>query len=366
MGAEWSAATNIGSTVDNNSNRSLSENASASQSETIFTNFEFQRATETTTLTFAPSLRWQRFSDNSYGDVADRNLSGSFQWLQERGQLQLSATNSIESTLTAELSETGITNSNTYRRSNQESASWTRALSQQISVVVQASYSDVSYYGPNVAPLIVLTGYRYPTVSFAGQFGLTEQASLTATAFTDKILSRTPDNDSRESGLELGVNWSVSQTTHLAISIGASERSIRGVDSSAPVGALSLSRSTSTGSLQLAYSYGLVPYGSGFFVEQQQLSLSGSRSMTEFVSVDASLAGTDTNDSVSGGVGNRRRYVSVGAGLSWRPLQSWTLRGQLGFNQSRTTLALEDPLTASGWSSALTLTWSPQAQKHSS
>lgn len=358
--AEWTIAPTLTSTLDNETNRTLSRDSQPSQSATLAANVQFVRKTESLELRIAPQLRWQRFSSSSYGDVLDRSLIAALDWSLERSKLEVTGAAVVESTLTAELAQTGITNSNTYRRDNQLSAAWSYAQTERTQLILQAGYQNVSYYGTQVAPLLILTGYRYPSASIGEQFSLSERITLTPSAFTDQLLSRTIENDSRESGARLTLGASLSERTRLDVSVGATMRSIAGTNSTGSTEAVTFSHATQSASFSLAYSRGLVPYGSGIFVQQQQLTLSGSYSVSERVSLDASISRTEQQSVLVSPGTTRRTYSGGTAGVNWRAFETCAFRAEIGLNQSE---SFGEPVKS--WKSSVSVVWTPAPQSTS-
>ncbi len=117
--------------IDTNSNRYLEPDAGASQSSWFDAAAQIQRATDTTQLSLSPYVRWQRFDEPRYGAIDNLSLSGAFGWSTELGRLDTSASVADYSTLSTELTETGIVNDDLRSRNEQVSATWTYSLSER-------------------------------------------------------------------------------------------------------------------------------------------------------------------------------------------------------------------------------------------
>ncbi len=367
--AEWSLAPTLTVGIDNDSNRLLIPDATADQSWWLFSNVQLQRATDTTQLSITPQVRWQHFDSEALGDIVDRDLSGAFSWTQERGSFSLSAATLDDSTVTTELTETGIASGDSHRRTEEASVSESFDETERSALVLQAGYTDVSYYGTLTGELGLLEGYRYPTASVGERFFLSSQTSLTASAFADELLARISVNDSRETGGQLELTHTFSDSTQIDVSAGASARTLRteivsnqgfslGSESSTgTVASADITHAVELGKITLSYSRQLVPYGTGVLAERQQYQLLGAYHLTEKVGLDASVLRSVNNQSiVLLGLG-RRSYTGTTLGLDWRPLDAWKLRAEADTMQSQTIGTVSLPV--SGWRVALTLTWAP-------
>ncbi len=368
--AEWSLAPAITVGIDDDSNRLLIPDSTADQSWWLLSSAQIQRSTDTTQLSITPQVRWQHFDSDSIGAIVDRDLSGAFSWTQERGSFSLSAASLDDSTVTTELTETGIASGDSHRRTDEASVSESYGETERSSLVVQAAYVDVSYYGALIAePLSLLEGYRYPSASLGERFDLSDRTALTASAFADELLARLAVDDSREAGGQLELTHTFSESTQIDVSAGASARTLRtqivsdgsvslGSESSTgTVASASVTRAGELGNVALGYSRQLVPYGTGVLAERQMYTLSGKYHLTQKLDADASVLRIENNQSIVLLGAGRRSYTGAAIGLDWRPLEAWKLRGEADTMQSQTIGLVSRPV--SGWRVGLTLTWAP-------
>jgi hypothetical protein len=355
--AEWSMAPTFTAGENYASNWLLTSPAVSAASTWLFSNVQFERATETTQLTLTPQVDWQHFDTRQIGDIIDRDLSGSFLWTQERGSLNLAASRLDDSTVTTELTETGIASSDTHRLLEQGSVSWTYGLAEQRALVVQADYIDVSYYGAQTGILSLLEGYRYPTALLGEQFNLSERTVLTASAFWDELIAPISINDSHEAGGQLQLVHTFSETTQLNVTLGASARSLEGQRSTGEIADVNFSHNSELGKVSFEYSRRLVPYGTGVLAQRQQLTLSGAYNLTEKVDLDASVLRIDNSQSVVYLHLDRRSYTGFTFGCDWRPLETWKLRLEGGNTHTQTYDTASIPV--SEWRAGLSITWTP-------
>ena len=355
--AEWSMVPTF--TVGNadDSNRALASPALPADGTWLFSNVQFQRTTEVTQITITPQVNWQHFDSRYYSDITDRDLSGAFLWTQERGTLNISASRFDDSTLTTELTETGIASTDVNRLTDQASLSWNYGLTERRAFVLQAGYVDVSYYGRETGLLSLLEGYRYSSASAGEQFTFSERTSLTASAFGDELIAPLSINNSHEEGGELQLVHKFSERTQLSVTAGGSARSLEGSRNTGTVAIVDFSHSSELGSVALDYSRQLVPYGTGVLAQRQQITLSGTYNLSEKIDVSTSVLRIDNNESVVYLRLDRRSYTGVSFGLDWRPLETWKLRLEGGTIHTQTYDVVSIPVTE--WRVGLSLTWTP-------
>jgi len=357
--AAWSIAPTFTVGVADDNNQALSSPATPADSTWLFSNVQFQRATETTQLTITPQVNWQHFDTKEFGNITSRDVSGTFFWAQERGTLNLTASRFDDSTLTTELTETGIASSDVSRLTEQASLSWNHGLAETRAFVLQAGYIDTSYYGRETGFLSLLEGYRYPSASAGEQFTLSERTTLTASAYGDELIAPLSINDSHEEGGELQLMHNFSERTRLSVTAGGSARSLEGSRSAGEVALVDFTHSSELGSVALDYSDQLVPYGTGVLAQRQQITLSGTYNLTEKVDVGASLLRIDNSQSVVYLHLDRRSYTGATFGLDWRPLETWKWRLEGATTRTQTFDTVSIPVTERRVD--ITLTWTPYA-----
>jgi hypothetical protein len=358
--AEWSVAPTFSSSIDYDSNRRLDVDARSSESALLTADVRFKRALENSEIGIEPRYTLRRFSDASFGNGDDRSLSAGLRWMRERARLEVNASIFDQSTLTTELLETGIVRGDTHQRLAQASADWKWTLTERRQLTAQLAYADVNYYGQAQR---LLPGYRYPSAQIGELYIFSDQGSVTLSAFGSQLSSDTPGNDSHEAGLRVALTYDFSPRTHFDGSLGESSRLLAGVSSHGTDASIALSHDETRGTESLAYTRSLVPYGIGFLVERQQLSISGTRRLSPYLDGTISLLRVE-NDQRAVLLGlDRRSYASASAGLNWRPAETWTLGVQVaGIHTQGPGLAAG---AVSEWRSAVTLTWTPHAHTRS-
>jgi hypothetical protein len=351
--AEWSITPAYSSSVDYDSNRRLAPEAKGSEATVLVVDLKLKRAVEDMELSVEPRYALRRFTDAALGNGDDRSLNAGMTWTGERATGALTASYFDQSTLTTEALETGIVTGDTHRRLSQAAATWTWNQTERRALIAQLSYMDALYRGQARSEL---PGYRYPAASFGEQFAFNERGSFTLSAFGSRLQSNTPGNSSHELGLRAAISYRFSERTGLEASLGESSRVLAGESGHGTDAAITLSHSLLLGKVSVSYARSLVPYGTGFLVEQQQYTAALTRALTPYLDGNLSVIRIGNNQTAVLLRLASRNYDSVGAGLTWHPAQTWSVNTQLG--AVRTQLAGLTGRTINSWRSSVTLTWS--------
>jgi hypothetical protein len=353
--AEWSITPMYSSSVDYDSNRTLSRDARGSESGVLTADLRFTRALEDTNISIEPRYSFRRFSDPKLGNGDDRSLYASFNRSGERTSLNLTASYWDQSSLITEALETGIVRGDTHRRTAQSAGNWSWSQTEYRQLIAQLSYMDVSYYGQGSS---LLPGYRYPSGSLGERFNFSERGSFTLSAYGNAISSDTRGNSSHEYGLQAQVIYAFSERTRFDASLGESVRKLAGVSSHGTDATLSLTHDITLGNLSLNYTRSLVPYGVGFLVQRQQLTASATRQFTPYLDGNISLFRIQNNQIAVQLAVDRSSYDGVSAALNWHMTETWNLGVQLAAMRTQAPGLPNQTLTE--WRSATTLIWSPR------
>jgi hypothetical protein len=352
--AEWSVTQNYSSSVDYSSNRRLDVQGKGSAAAVLAIDLLFKRALEDIQFTLEPRYSLRRFTDSTLGNGDDRSINAGLNWTREQSMLNLTASYWDQSTLTTELLETGILSADTHRRMAQAGATWNWNQTEQRSLIAQLSYMDVRYSGQSAA---LLPGYRYPSATLGERFAFSERGSFTVSTYGSILSSDTPGNSSHELGLQAEVIYTLSERTHLDVSLGESSRVLSGQRSTGTDASVSVDHSLYLGRLIFGYSRSLVPYGSGFLVERQQFTATLIHPVTEYLESSLALLRVQNNETAVLLRLDRRNYDSVVVGLNWHPTATWTLSASVEGLQSQLADAAGESVKS--WHTAVTATWVP-------
>jgi len=375
--AQWSFAPQASIWMDEDSNRYLSAGARDSQSIYVNPSAVFQWSSDTSQLSLTPWLMWQQVSDSAYANVHSESLNGQYNWSGELGQLSLQGGVSDYSTLATEIPETGLVAPGLNRRAKQGTLFFSRLQTERRSLVLQLSWLDVGYYGPNSELVNLISGYKFATVSVGEKFTLTPATSVTPTVFDNQVFTPLSFGDSRESGLRLNFEHSFTERTSLKAYAGASQQSlnefvrvenvaglqqsVRPIRRIAGLGGITLSLATPRGHLDLDFADSLQPSSGGVVAKRQTLTLSDTQSVTEQVDIRISAARIQNNhDVVALGI-DRAFYDTAILGVDWHFAEAWRLHSEAGVTHTDTaTLATTDsarPITE--WRVAVSVNWAP-------
>src|ERR1700748_821022 len=114
--AEWSLQPLLSWSADFDDNRSLEPGTAGSEQAVLAADFRLQRSLENLQFSLEPRVDVRRYSNSIYGPGNDRSLAGGLSWTGERAQLVLNTSIADQNTLTTELLETGIIDTNSRRR----------------------------------------------------------------------------------------------------------------------------------------------------------------------------------------------------------------------------------------------------------
>lgn len=374
--AQWSFAPTVNVSVDDDSNRYLTEQAVVSQSGNVNPTADFQWSNDTSSLKLTPWLMWQQISNSTYANAHSESLNGEYDRTGELGQLTLTGGLSDYTTLATDIPNTGLVAPGISQRSRQGALTYSYIQTERRSLVVQLSWVDIGYYGPNSDLYNLLSGYKYASVSVGEKFDLTLKSSVTVSAFDNQLITPLSIGNSRESGLRGDFKHSFTERISLSGYAGVSQRSLENVrtdgadatqeslhatDTTAALGGFSFSYATERGHLDLSYSNSLQPYSQGVLGQRQTLTLSDTQSVTERLAVRISAGRIQNNHSlVELGI-DRGYYDTLGLGLDWRIAQSWFLHSDLDATHTETlTFGTDQPTRAlTEWHVAFALSWKP-------
>jgi hypothetical protein len=373
---QWSIAPQVSVWVDNDSNRYLSLPASNTQSAYLNPSAVFQWSSETNQLSLTPWVMWQQIDDSAYANVHSESLTGEYDWTGEVGQLSLQGGISDYSTLATDIPDTGLVAPGVNRRTRQGSLSFSHLQTERRSLLLQLSWLDIGYYGPNSELYNLLSGYKYASISLGEKYAFTANTAVTVSAFDNQLITPLSIGNSRESGLRLDFQHSFTERTSLKAYVGASQRSLEELRSAEAVnssvslqatssvgalGGLTLTLATERGHLDLDYTNALEPYSGGVLAQRQSLTLSDTQSLTEKVDLLLSAARIQNNHGAVV-LGIDRGYYDVATiGFNWHFAESWRVHSEVGVTHSETLVLAADqptqPLTE--WRVAVSLSWTP-------
>jgi hypothetical protein len=359
--AEWSFAPTFSLVADDSSNRYLQLQGVSSQSTSLAASAELHRATETTDFSFSPRLNWQLFDKKEYDNVFERDLLASGSWTGERADASLSAEDSDRSTLTTELTQTGVLSTNLHQRLDQATVSSSYSQFERYATIAQLGYSDVSYYGTSEGALLdLLQGYRYPTALLGERYHLSDQATVTTSVYRNELLARLSGDNTYTTGFQLEYEHTFSERNNIDAAVGAGRVQGQTGTQTLTTASLSASRTYSLGTLALAYSRQLVPYGTAVIVQRQQASLSATRGLTEKLQLFGSASWVRNGEPIGQAgatIVQVQTFESGQLGLNWQPAETWKFTAEFDATQTRTVQQVSHPVH--DLHAAVSVIWTP-------
>jgi hypothetical protein len=355
--------------ADYDSSRNLLPDSPGSEQAVLSADVQLKRSLENMQLMLQPHFDVRRFSDSVWGPGDDRSLTGLFSWTSERSQVSLNASIANQNTLSTELLETGLVFTNTRRRLETASMELDMARTEEHLFFTQVSYLGSAYSGP-VYVKELLPGYRYESAALGERFTLSEHLTFSASAVGSILHSDRAGGSSHEAGGQLELSYTRSERYNFDLQVGESRRVLSqlvgfdgagnpifgGTASFGTNVSATATRNFQLGSLSLNYTRSLVPYGNGFLVQRQLASATARRSLSPYLDADLSITRIENNDSTVRLRLDRRFYDNLGAGLSWKLSDSWTLRSE---GSTSWAPPIGSSHTAHEWKAALTMTWKP-------
>lgn len=232
-------------------------------------NASFGRRTEISDLAIEGGLSLRR-----YGDVTELDRTEGFLGLDSayrlaRHRLGLTARLDYDSTLTSEISTSGLVQVNKRRTRLFARPSWSYELSERAALDLSASYTDVSYEDVERIPLY---DYTLAGAGLTGTYLWSERSELFARLNLDRYEAAQVDTRSDTLGLLAGGSYALSETLSLtalaglrytraetpALTGGTDEQSSTG-----PLVDFSLEKRFEVGHLRLTASQALSPSSTG-------------------------------------------------------------------------------------------------------
>ena len=362
--AEWSVQPIFSVQTDYDSNRNYSIEPEASEEAVLYGDLKLQRAIESTQIFLEPRFDLRRYSSSVWGPGNDRSLNAGIAWTGEDMKVNLTGFIADQTTLITELTETGITNADTRRKSSQANGEWDWWQTERYQTYLQLGYISASYSGtPGIS--LELPGYRYPNGAFGERFFLSERMIFSVSAFGDALTSDRVGNSSHEAGGQVEFQDQLSEKNSFDVSVGESKRYLYGQRQSGTNAAVSATHTFERGSLAFSFVRSLVPYGSGFLVQRQQISATLIRPLAPTLDLTVTLTRVK-NNAATVLLGLDRPYYDSGVlGLTWKMGESWSLQPQVSSGWTRPVPPLNSTNTAAydvtlrEWRAQVTLVWQP-------
>jgi len=321
-----------------------------------------KRSSERSELSLRPRLSSARYDKDDSLDTDDRYLTAGYRWVGERGEWNMSLDLTQDSTLTSELGQTGVVQTNRRHESAGFSVSPNVMFTERMSGGVQMYLLDSRYIDAESTGLV---DYRYTSMSLFTTFALSEIGSnFTLTAQTGELSTNVfGSSDTRDGTLRLALSYQPWELWSANLSAGPSfVETDEGSDSGAVIGA-ELKRTAERWSFSTSVSRSQSPTGRGVLTRRDRALLSCSRQLAERLTGSVStqwIRNQDVQVEMDGGT--RAFYVDYGQldlSADWRLARSWSLLLRLSGNTQKYNTG---PERADGYRASLSIVWNGQPQ----
>jgi hypothetical protein len=352
--AQWSIEPQLGLLLDYNSNLLLVPSGEqASGGMTVSVDATMKRVTESTEMDLHPHLELQRFPSEQALNADNGSVQGSYAARAERSSVSVTGSYEKASTLTTELSETGIVDTSTRRETTTAGLTLGHDLSERQHLDLQVSYTDVVYPGGEQVGLV---GYRYPSGTLTYTFGISERTSLAAGVVVDQLQAPLTGYEAHDQGIRLTLKHAFSTRLNVSAVAGGTNTTVAGVTQHGYVWDLHATYNSLLTQWDVDYSQSLQPSGRGYLVRRDAGNLTISQNVA--ARLYATLTVQDIrNSQVAGGpFQDVPHYFSGDAGFDWHASEHVVVSVTAGLAE------LEEPVTyqtARGWHAAVNTRWTP-------
>lgn len=197
----------VGASFDDNIRLDSAQSASGFGAD-IRAGASARRADDVSDLALSAELRLKQYAENSDLDNTAAVVSADWSYQTPRGEFQLDQSLTTQSTLTSELTTTGITNVNRQQYRYRLRPGWSYRLNEYTSLSLSAGYDDVFYDDVEGTGL---TNYRSGSVSLSAGRRLSERLVLSLASSYGRFESQGNANKTQNIGFQLGAEYQVSE-----------------------------------------------------------------------------------------------------------------------------------------------------------
>jgi hypothetical protein len=353
--AEWSAQPRVTVALDTDSNRRLDTEAEDSQSLRIGFAAALAHAQPRQRIELRPRLDIARFDGTDRElDSNDYGLNVALQRSGERWQFDASVNGARDSTLTTELTDTGLIDGRTRRQSLGADVSASYAIGQRSTVQVSAGHSDIDF---DRAEGTGLVPYGYTSFAAGYVFQVSERTELVTQAFGGRLdvpqSALTTDNV----GVRAILRKRVSERFRFDASAGVSRTESDDRSDQSQVFSASVTWNNELTEVALSLSRNVEPSARGRLVDADSVNLNYRRRVSERLTVGVAGSYARREDLLFGFFPEEREYYNYSAIASLRVNPTLQLEAAAG--RARQSFNLIER-QASGERASLSLVWTPR------
>lgn len=344
----------MGLLLDYNSNLLLVPSGEqASAGTTVSVDATMKRVTESTEMDLHPHLELQRFFSEPALNADNGSVQGSYAAQAERSSVSASGSYEKASTLTTELSETGIVDTSTRRETTTAGLTLGHDLSERQHLDLQGSYTDVIYPGGEQVGLV---GYRYPSGTLTYTFGVAERTSLAAGVVVDELKAPLTGYEAHDQAIRLTLKHAFSTRLNVSAVAGGTNTTVAGVTQHGYVWDLHATYNSLLTQWDVDYSQSLQPSGRGYLVRRDAGNLTVARNLAPRLYATLTVQDIRNSEVAGGPFLDVPRYFAGDAGFDWHASEHVVVSVTAGLAE------LEEPVSyqmARGWHAAVNTRWTP-------
>jgi hypothetical protein len=326
--AEWSGQPQLTVGIDTDSNRRLDVASEQSQALRVSTSAELAYATSQSSIRLTPRASLLRFdgSDRQL-DSNDYGLGGRWETRGEQWQFQLAAGAARDSTLTTELTDTGIIDGRTRRRALDGSLLASYQLTRRSTLQLQGGYTDVDFARAEGTGLVP---YGYGSIAAGYRWQATEATNIVLQAFGGRLDTPITTATTNNVGGRVILVSRLSERFSLEGSAGVSRTESGATSDQGAVFALSGNWSNELSEIALSLTRSVEPSARGRLVDSDNASLNIRRRLSERLTLGVSASFVRREDLLFGFFPEQREYANYSVVATLRLNPSMTIEAVAG------------------------------------
>jgi hypothetical protein len=355
VAAEWSAEPRVIVGVDTDTNRRLDVDSEDSQSVRIGFAVALAYASPDRRLELRPRLDIARFDGSDQElDSNDYGLAVGLQQTGERWQFDASLNGARDSTLTTELTDTGLIDGRTRRQAISGNLAASYAIAQRAGAQLNLGYSDVDF---DRADGTGLTPYGYTSFAAGFVWQMSERTELVAQVFGGRLDVPDANLTTDNAGARAIVQVRVSERLRFDASVGASRVESGERSDQSQVFSASAAWNDELTEVTLSLARNVEPSARGRLVDADSVNLDFRRRLAERLTVGVSGSYARREDLLFGLFPEEREYYNYNALATWSV--SPTLRIDAVVGRVRQSFNLIER-QATGERASVSLAWTPR------
>ena len=296
--------------------------------------------TEVSDVSLSAQLNSRRYDGLSNLDTDDQILGLNAAYRSGRNQFGLQGSYKRNSTRTSELETTGLVQTSKRRTGISLSPSWSRALTERLSLQLGYHYNDVSYQD---ADLTNLVDYRYDKATVGMAYKLSERREFYSNLSASSYDALDAGTEIQTYGFQLGMRFKISESlsantsaslTHTQSEYLATGGGKKRYEQDAFLVDLSLKKSYETLTVEGSLSASETPSSRGRILRKNAVGLSLRKELSQRTTL--TLRGNVYENTSASGLdddSDDRLYYSLEPGLSWRATRWWSIKAAYRFRR---------------------------------